>query len=186
MSIMLILIPGRNIRIVSNSTNPMLSEHITIISGYMMSNLYDQSKESPRRRKNLNLHESYKENCQRLLNAIHVNSYIRPHRHKRNKKKELLVALKGHFSLITFDNVGNFNTSYCFGTESFHPNVGIEVPPNAWHTVVARVKNSVLLEVKEGPFSPNIAKEFASWAPEEGTKAAASFLRKCHKFAAAK
>ena len=160
----------------------MLSEQITLISSYMMSKLYDEAKRLPRRRQNLNLHDSHKENCQRFLNAIHVDSYIRPHRHQRNKKKELLIALKGHFSLITFDNAGNFDTSYCFGTESFQPNVGVEVPPSTWHTVVAMARNSILLEVKEGPFSPNISKEFASWAPEEGTKAAASFLRKCHKF----
>jgi hypothetical protein len=31
------------------------------------------------------------------------------------------------------------------------------------------VDESILFEVKSGPFDPSVAKEFAPWAPEEGT-----------------
>lgn len=53
--------------------------------------------------------------------------------------------------------------------------VGAELPPGKWHTVVALQPGSVLLELKEGPFNEDAAKEFASWAPEEGSPEAARF-----------
>ena len=53
-----------------------------------------------------------------------------------------------------------------------------EVPPGTWHTVVALETGSVLLEVKAGPFIPDQPKEFAAWAPEEGSDEA----REYHSF----
>lgn len=47
---------------------------------------------------------------------------------------------------------------------------GVELPAGTWHTIVPLLDNSVLLEVKSGPFAPNLAKEFAPLAPEEAIK----------------
>ena len=55
-----------------------------------------------------------------------------------------------------------------FGTEKYgNVSVGIELRAEAWHTVLALEKKSVLLEVKAGPFDPKQAKELAPWAPSE-------------------
>ena len=45
--------------------------------------------------------------------------------------------------------------------------LGIEIPPGAWHTLVAR-QPTVLFELKQGPYNPLSDKDFASWAPAEG------------------
>jgi len=37
-------------------------------------------------------------------------------------------------------------------------------------------EDSVLFEAKAGPFDPGAAKEFAGWAPEEGSPEAISYL----------
>ena len=52
----------------------------------------------------------------------------------------------------------------------------MELLPGEWHTVIALVPDSVLFEVKTGPFDPNAAKEFAPWAPVEGTQEALAFM----------
>ena len=157
-----------------------------ILDNQLLDDLCQQADNSSRSRQHFNIHSSYEENCQRLFNAIQVNSYIPPHRHSIADKKELLVAIRGVFSLITFDDWGGFVQSVCFGTEKYSgdlcPNVGVEIPSDTWHTVIARQENSILLEVKEGPFVSDEAKEFALWAPRDDSAAVDSFLDKCHKF----
>lgn len=157
-----------------------------ILDNKMLDSLCQQAGSSSRRRQHLNIHSSYQENCQRLFNAIQPSSYIPPHRHFIADKQELLVAIRGSFSLITFDDQGNFIRSSLFGSElyadGFCSNVGVEIPPHVWHTVLAKQENSILLEVKEGPFVSDEAKELAFWAPQDGSTEAQSFLAKCQEF----
>lgn len=42
----------------------------------------------------------------------------------------------------------------------------IEIPSDKRHTIILLTFVSVLLEIKAGPFDPNIPKSFATWAPE--------------------
>lgn len=151
-----------------------------------MSTLSADASKSVRGRKHLNIHSSHQDFCQRFINAIGMDSYIRPHRHTGSGKRELLVALKGSFSLLTFDEHGNYINNVCFGSERYAgrscPNVGLEIPPDVWHTVMANEENSILLEVKEGPYIAGEAKNFANWAPEEGSDGAAVFVANCRKF----
>ena len=157
-----------------------------LLSNEMLSALSEQASHSLRRRKHFNIHSSCQDSCQRFFNAIQINSYIHPHRHCAAGNRELLVAIRGSFSLITFDDHGDFIQSFQFGTEQYAaelcPNVGVEIPPNSWHTVLANQDDSILLEVKEGPFNPDEAKELASWASKEGSELAASFLDQCYKY----
>lgn len=134
----------------------------------------------PRGRKTFNLHQDYRDPCQRLFNAIGVNSYIPPHRHSLDPKVETLIAIKGLFALIIFDEVGGIKEISKFGTEKFLEigvtSIGVELTPNVWHTVLALMENSTLLEIKAGPFQPAIAKEIAPWAPEENTEEATIYF----------
>jgi cupin fold WbuC family metalloprotein len=72
--------------------------------------------------------------------------------------------------LITFDDDRAILSLVSFGkkTDATVP-VGGDLPPGTWHTIIALVAGSILLELKVGPFNPNTAKEPAPWAPEEGT-----------------
>ena len=103
-----------------------------ILGNQMLDGLCQQAEYSSRRRQHLNIHSSYQESCQRLFNAIQPNSYIPPHRHSLANKQELLVAIRGSFSLITFDDHGNCVRSASFGTELYADelcsNVGVEIP----------------------------------------------------------
>lgn len=136
-----------------------------------LDDLVDQAAASPRLRQHANLHASYAEPCQRLFNAIGVDSYIRPHRHRADPKTETLLAVRGRMTLVLFDERGQVVQAVPFGAR---PNdegcdAGVELSPGTWHTVLADLPGSVLFEVKAGPFEPHLAKELAPWAPAEGT-----------------
>ena len=133
---------------------------------------------NPRKRQHRNIHHSYQDPCQRLFNAIDPSSYIRPHRHLSCARDELLVVVRGLIALVEFDADGKVNTVTLMGSEKHGASfaVGVEVTPDSWHTVVALEPGSILLEVKAGPFDPTESKEFAPWAPEEGSEMAERYL----------
>jgi len=151
-----------------------------VFSADHLNELTAKAQCNPRKRQHQNIHESYEDPCQRLFNAIELNSYIRPHRHTTDPRDELLIAVRGSMALVTFDEQGVVTKVVLFGAgrcgESLA--IGAEVPANTWHTVIALGSGCVLLEVKAGPFDPNQPKNLAPWAPDEGTPAANDYLNK--------
>jgi len=145
-----------------------------ILDSALLSGLSSQAKENPRLRKNLNLHESYDEPSQRLLNAMEPNSYIRPHRHHRDPKPESFVGLRGKMALLVFCDSGQVVRAIPFGPQE--DVVGVDLPPGIWHTVICQEEGSVFYETKPGPFIPILKKDMASWAPEEGSSEAGDYL----------
>lgn len=143
--------------------------------------LIEEAGLSPRSRQHRNIHQSYEDPCQRFLNAIGMDSYIRPHRHSLDPKTETLVAVRGTFALVIFDDDGAVQEMVRFGTEKYGEveglSVGVDLPPGTWHTIIALVPDAVLLELKAGPFDSTAAKEPAPWAPEEGSVDALPYLQ---------
>jgi cupin fold WbuC family metalloprotein len=139
---------------------------LKIINSKLLSDLSSQAKVNPRLRKNLNLHKSYDEPSQRLLNAMEPDSYIRPHRHLRDPKPESFVGLRGKMVLLVFSDTGVVEQVIPFGPGE--DVVGVDIPPGVWHTVICLQEGSVFYETKPGPFIPTYKKDMASWAPEEG------------------
>ena len=60
-----------------------------------------------RHRQNQNIHKSYSDPFQRLLNAIGPDSYSRPHRRLSSVKSECLIALRGIFAMFAFSDRGD-------------------------------------------------------------------------------
>lgn len=142
--------------------------------------LISEATLSPRSRQHSNIHQCYDDPCQRLFNAIGVDSYIRPHRHSLDPKDECLIAVAGLFALVTFSDDGTVSEVVRFGSEKYstleNVSFGVELSPGTWHTVIALVPNSVIFELKAGPFDPKAAKEPAPWAPAEDSSQAASYV----------
>ena len=92
---------------------------INLIDKSLLLNLIGEGRASARLRATYNFHKSYEERAQRLLNAIGVDSYIRPHRHLLDPKNECLIAVMGLFALILFDDSGNVLNISKFGTEKY-------------------------------------------------------------------
>ena len=59
---------------------------------------------------------------------------------------------------------------------------GVEIPAGRYHTVLSRAVGSVFYEVKQGPYDPQRTKEFAPWAPLEGTSEAPAYLQRLHQW----
>ena len=142
-----------------------------------MDDLTAKAKVSPRLRMNFNLHTDYLEPCQKFLNAIEPNSYIRPHRHLIEHGVEFLSVLRGEFALIIFRDDGEINNIITLKLNSINQLAAVEIGPTSWHTIISIAPGGVLLEVKAGPFNPETAKNFATWAPEEGTQDALKYLK---------
>ena len=129
---------------------------------------------SPRRRKNLNIHQDLAAPVQRLFNALEPGTYIRVHRHCRANGWELMLCIQGAFSVLLFNEDGEVRERVDLCAEGL--NRALEIPANPWHTVISRTAGTVMFEVKEGPYSPVEDKDFASWAPSEDHPLAKSCL----------
>jgi cupin fold WbuC family metalloprotein len=134
-----------------------------------------QARNLPRRRLHLNLHAGPDEACQRLVNAMEPDSYIPPHRHAHHTTNECLLALRGVFALIVFNEAGTPLRALQFGGPDADLEV-VELAPTIWHTVIALETGSVLFETKSGPYRPESAKVAAPWAPPENDPAAEAYL----------
>lgn len=142
--------------------------------------LHMQAHTSPRLRQHLNIHASHDASFQRLFIPFGLDSYVRPHRHHWVPKDETLVAVQGLLGVLVFDDAGQVIQQFKLGSQSHAgPDVGpvVDMPAGTWHTVLALTPGAVLLEGKAGPFDPQAPREFADWAPEEGTAQALILLR---------
>ncbi len=145
-----------------------------IIESEHLDRLSREASDSPRLRKNLNLHSDYADICQRLFNAMEPGTYIRPHRHADPPKPECFMAIRGRMALIVFLDDGTIDQIVPFGDGC--DVVAIDLPSTVWHSLVSLEPGSIFFETKPGPYVPLSDKDFAPWAPEEGSSEVAAYL----------
>jgi len=137
----------------------------------LLDELTTKADASPRLRANHNIHASPADLVQRFFIVANRDSYFRPHRHLT--KSELALVLRGHFDVLTFDAHGGVTGRYRIGSDSAH--MAFETPQATWHTLFAVSDGAAFLEIKEGPYDPATAAEFAPWAPAEGHESVPAF-----------
>lgn len=152
---------------------------VRIITPTDLDELSAAASANPRRRLNLNLHGDYADPCQRLYNAVEPDSYIRPHRHTAPARTECFVAVRGRFHLLIFNDEGQVVQRVELSPTG--PVVAADVPAGVWHAVVSLEPGSIFFETKPGPYTPLTDKDFAPWAPAEGSGEAAGYLVKMVK-----
>ena len=135
-----------------------------------------RAAESPRRRTNLNFHDTPAHPANRMLNAMEPDSYVRPHRHSAAFKEETFVVVKGAFGVVLFDEHGNVSSTALLRAGG--DLIGAHLPAGVFHSVVSLEPASVFFEVKAGPYDPAAAKDWAPWAPNEGAADAPEYLKK--------
>jgi cupin fold WbuC family metalloprotein len=138
------------------------------ICGRRISDLLGQAAESPRRRSHLLLHAGPDDQVQRLLIAVQPGTYIRPHRH--SEQWEMLVLQRGRLAVLAFGEGGELLSRH----EMSAADPVIQIPVGVWHGAVVADPDTLVMEIKPGPCRPN---EFAAWAPEENTTAAARLVQ---------
>jgi cupin fold WbuC family metalloprotein len=143
-----------------------VSNPLRIVTQGQLTELTATASASPRLRRNLNLHPVLEDPIQRLFNAIEPGTYVRPHRHARENGWELMLAVRGAFSILTFDDEGTVLERVELGSEAGAATAA-EIPPYTWHAVVVNEPGTVMFEAKPGPYCAVGDKDFAGWAPAE-------------------
>ena len=136
--------------------------------------LLQEAKNSPRLRSHYNLHSSYDDPVQRLLIGFVKGTYVRPHYHTQANKWEMMLVLRGSVGVLLFDHGGVVEKRYEL---SQHGSLsGLDIVPRTYHTIFPLTDTAIVLEVKEGPYTPAEPEDFAAWAPPEGDKGVEKFL----------
>ena len=153
----------------------------TVIGTDLIRQAVEASRRSPRRRIILPLHKSPDSKLHRMLNAIQPYSYIQAHRHLHPPKPESIIVLQGAIIAFVFSETGKVEetTVLAAGTAAF----GIDFEPGVLHTFFALQRDTVLFEVKPGPYEIGTDKDFASWAPAEESPAAAGYMANLYTYA---
>jgi len=139
-----------------------------IIDNALLDSVTKQAEENPRRRMNYNFHESLDAPINRLLNALMMDTYLPPHRHTGPAKEEIFFVLRGSVLLLHFDDDGNVILA-----KEINPKKGVygmEFDCSIWHSLIVLEPETVVYEVKEGPYTPLSPENIASWAPPASEK----------------
>ena len=130
------------------------------------------SRQSPRLRMIMPVQRSQEARVQRLLNFLQPGTYIRPHRHPRPHATESLCLLSGELEFLVFSESGEI-LDRLFLTPQ---NPLIDFEPGLWHGMIIKRPDTVIFEIKIGPYDPTTDKNFALWAPKENSPKVAEFL----------
>ena len=121
-----------------------------LINKDLLDKVSSAAKGNERLRMNYNFHDSLDAPSQRLLNALEPGTKIPIHRHKTSS--ETYIILRGKIQLSFYDNDGQIIESVilCSDTE----NVGYNIPKGTWHALEVLLPNTIIFEVKDGPYQP--------------------------------
>ena len=148
---------------------PLLKAHnVQTVDHRQIADLAARARTVPRKRTHLLLHEGPADPVQRLIIVLQPNTYVRPHHHSR--QWEMLVLQQGRGNLLIFDSDARLTDRIELSPRSSV----VQIPIGVWHGFVVLERNTVVLEIKPGPYLPN---EFADWAPEEGDATASRFVQ---------
>ena len=128
----------------------------------LLDNLFEQAKETPRLRQNLDLRTSSADTSQRMLNALLPGTVVPIHRHPQSTENVFLLC--GKIVEIICDENGN-------EIERIHldptvGNFGCVVPQGAWHTVEV-LEPSVIYEAKDGKYGEDGSDTFDAFKAKE-------------------
>ena len=121
-----------------------------IITSKFLNKISAQAKESPRLRKNFNLHETLDSKVQRLFNAMEPGTVIPVQRHRNTA--ETLMLVRGQMKVVLYNDNKNIIEEAILSHES--GNYGVHIPVGVWHCVEILEPGTVMFEVKEGPYEP--------------------------------
>ena len=119
-----------------------------IIDRRILDALTARAQVSPRLRMNLDLRNSTEDQSQRMLNAIEPGTRMPVHRHRTTS--ETVVCLRGHFEEYFYDEFGVL-------TDVVDMRPGgtlLNIPAGRWHSLRSLESGTVLLECKDGAWTP--------------------------------
>jgi len=118
----------------------------------------------------LPIHREGEDLVQRMINFMQPGTYIQAHQHPRDWATETILVMSGTLGFLTFDEAGKALTVSRLGVGEL-----IDIEARVWHGVLALAPDTVILEIKRGPYD-DTDKVFAEWAPAENSAEAAAYL----------
>ena len=144
------------------------------INKELLDNLFEQAKENPRLRQNLDLRTFANDNSQRMLIAMLPGTVVPIHRHEDTT--ESVICLCGKLDEVIYEEVVTYENAasevlpmgmdaqdvtrkveyremqriHLCPTEAKY---GCQIPKGAWHTVEV-IEPSVIFEAKDGMYKP--------------------------------
>jgi cupin fold WbuC family metalloprotein len=146
---------------------------VQLIDAGLIDRTVERARASVRLRANHNFHPTHADPFHRFLNAFVRGTYATPHRHVTVPKPEGFLVLRGELACFIFDDAGLVRERHVLGRNGVF---GIDIPPRVWHTLAPLTEVAVCYETKLGPWDPETDKEFAPWAPLEGTPGTRDYL----------
>lgn len=137
------------------------------------------SRANERKRMILPIHRTQDALVQRLINFVQPNTYIRPHLHPRKHAVETIFLYQGSIEFIVFSDDGKIDDHYTLKAASSNPMIDIE--PNIWHSFLVLEPDTIVMEIKRGPYDSQLDKAFADWAPEEGTSKVPKYINRLNE-----
>jgi cupin fold WbuC family metalloprotein len=144
---------------------------LKLVPHTLLDELAARAAASPRARAHYNIHATPADPVQRFLVVAQGDSYFRPHRH--TSRSELALLVRGGVDVLLFDERGRVLARHAVGANA--DSLAYETAQGVWHTVVPWSAGCAFLEIKEGPYDPATAVQFAAWAPAEGDSAVPAF-----------
>lgn len=125
------------------------------IDNTLLNSLTEQAKASPRLRMNHDLRNVDESQSQRMLNAIEPCSPVPVHRHRTSM--ETVVCLRGRIRQLFYDDNGQIveTIELVPGGEV----AALNIPMGQWHTVEVLESGTVIMEFKDGPYTPIVAED---------------------------
>lgn len=121
-----------------------------IIDNNLLNEVSANAKASDRLRMNFNLHDSLDAKAQRLLNALEIGTNLPIHRHPHTSETYLL--LRGKIRVMFYNDDKEETESFML--DPISGNYGVHIPTGQWHTLEVLENDSVIFEVKDGPYCP--------------------------------
>lgn len=149
-------------------------EMYRFIDNKLLNELTLKARESARKRSHHQLHSGFDDPVQRMVIGLSSGTYVRPHMHPQSNKWEMLLGIRGKTLLLIFDQQGVVEERVILSENNSV--FGAEMKPGTWHTILPLENESVIMEIKQGPYNPSDVTEFAQWSPEEGSTGVAHFL----------
>jgi cupin fold WbuC family metalloprotein len=155
---------------------------VTVITRQLVQQTARESRDNERRRIVQPFHRTNGDLLRRMLNAIQPDSYAQPHRHPPASNQEAWLVLQGALALVFFEDDGAVCERLVLqaGSDAF----GVDFSGDRFHTLVVLEPDTVIYEVKLGPYAPLSGTEVATWAPAEGTSEAVDYLEQLRRAAA--
>lgn len=121
-----------------------------IIDKNLLDEVSAKAKANERLRMNFNFHDSLDSKAQRLLNALEMGTVLPIHRHRHTS--ETYILLRGKIRVMFYNEVGAETESFILNP--LDGNYGVHIPAGQWHTLEVLENDSVIFEVKDGPYMP--------------------------------